>query len=265
MLGGSRGISILLCCGRIVVKQEIRIIWLLLFSLQKVNAQLPIPFNLQFQSANIFIGISHGLLLRKTPFIQYLFYLDQIPVAMSPISNNALFLSYERNPFHHYFRTGLNVSLSTDDPLQFHFTKEPLVEEYSIAAHIYRLSSIDMCELARNSIIQSGWELQIKKQWLGDDLETVANTNVPVGRLAFRKEVLDEEKRLMMLSTRRSRTNTAETWFLDSSAGTSRPASRNMTANSGVNGLSQGILNMFTNEKEGLDDVEEGSEESEGS
>ena len=97
---------------------------------------------------------------------------------MSPISNNALFLSYDRNPFHHYFRTGLNVSLSTDDPLQFHFTKEPLVEEYSIAAHvhsllfstytqIYRLSSIDMCELARNSILQSGWELKIKKQWLG--------------------------------------------------------------------------------------------------
>jgi len=81
-------------------------------------------------------GISHGLMLRKTPFIQYLFYLDQIPIAMSPISNNALFLSYDRNPFHHYFRTGLNVSLSTDDPLQFHFTKEPLVEEYSIAAHV---------------------------------------------------------------------------------------------------------------------------------
>jgi AMP deaminase len=86
---------------------------------------------------------------------------------MSPISNNALFLSYDRNPFHHYFRTGLNVSLSTDDPLQFHFTKEPLVEEFSIAAHIYRLSPIDMCELARNSIMQSGWELKIKKQWLG--------------------------------------------------------------------------------------------------
>ena len=67
-----------------------------------------------------------------------------------------------------------------------------------------------MCELARNSIMQSGWELKIKKQWLGDDLETVANTNVPVGRLAFRKEVLNEEKRLMMLSTRQSRTNTAD-------------------------------------------------------
>lgn len=42
---------------------------------------------------------------------------------MSPLSNNALFLAYERNPLPDFFKTGLNVSLSTDDPLQFHFTK----------------------------------------------------------------------------------------------------------------------------------------------
>ena len=46
---------------------------------------------------------------------------------MSPLSNNALFLTYERNPFPNFFRTGLNVSLSTDDPLQFHFTKVGLL------------------------------------------------------------------------------------------------------------------------------------------
>ena len=42
---------------------------------------------------------------------------------MSPLSNNSLFLTYERNPFPDFFKVGLNVSLSTDDPLQFHFTK----------------------------------------------------------------------------------------------------------------------------------------------
>ena len=55
--------------------------------------------------------------------MQYLFYLKQIGIAMSPLSNNALFLAYERNPLPEFFKTGLNVSLSTDDPLQFHFTK----------------------------------------------------------------------------------------------------------------------------------------------
>jgi AMP deaminase len=90
-------------------------------------------------------SISHGLLLRKVPVIQYIFYLDQIGIAMSPLSNNALFLPYERNPFWSYFKRGLNVSLSTDDPLQFAFTKEPLIEEYAVAAQIYKLSPVDMC------------------------------------------------------------------------------------------------------------------------
>ena len=57
-------------------------------------------------------------------------------MALSPLSNNSLFLSYERNPFPEYFKKGLNVSISTDDPLQFHFTREPLIEEYSVAAQV---------------------------------------------------------------------------------------------------------------------------------
>lgn len=68
-------------------------------------------------------SISHGILLRKVPALQYLFYLKQIGLAMSPLSNNALFLTYERNPLPDFCKVGLNVSLSTDDPLQFHFTK----------------------------------------------------------------------------------------------------------------------------------------------
>ena len=68
-------------------------------------------------------SISHGILLRKVPGLQYLWYLKQIGLAMSPLSNNALFLTYERNPLPDFFQAGLNVSLSTDDPLQFHFTK----------------------------------------------------------------------------------------------------------------------------------------------
>ena len=68
-------------------------------------------------------NISHGLVLRKVPVLQYLFYLCQIGIAMSPLSNNSLFLNYIKNPFYDYHSIGLNVSLSTDDPLQFHFTK----------------------------------------------------------------------------------------------------------------------------------------------
>jgi len=60
--------------------------------------------------------------------LQYLFYLKQIGVAMSPLSNNALFLTFERNPLPDFFKAGLNVSLSTDDPLQFHFTKVRIID-----------------------------------------------------------------------------------------------------------------------------------------
>ena len=31
------------------------------------------------------------------------------------------------------------------------------MEEYSIAAQVFKLSSSDMCELARNSVLQSGF------------------------------------------------------------------------------------------------------------
>lgn len=137
-------------------------------------------------------GIAHGILLRKVPALQYLYarilmpysgkecnvtddflcfssyYIAQVPLYVSPLSNNALFLSFDRNPFPTYFRRGLNVSLSTDDPLQFHYTREPLMEEYSIAAQIWRLSGVDMCELAAASVRGSGWEKCIKRYWVGD-------------------------------------------------------------------------------------------------
>lgn len=61
--------------------------------------------------------------LFQAPVLQYLYYLAQIPIAMSPLSNNHLFLPYHRNPLPDYLARGLMVALSTDDPLQFHFTK----------------------------------------------------------------------------------------------------------------------------------------------
>ena len=125
---------------------------------------------------------SHYTLL-QVPALQYLYYLAQVGVAMSPLSNNSLFLDYNRNPLPTYFARGLQVSLSTDDPLQFHFTRvrmiaahiscscayvimlsqEPLMEEYSIAAQVWKFSPCDMCELARNSVLMSGFEHHVSQ------------------------------------------------------------------------------------------------------
>ncbi|XP_068159360.1 AMP deaminase 2 isoform X2 [Drosophila tropicalis] len=145
-------------------------------------------------------NISHGLLLRKVPVLQYLYYLTQIGIAMSPLSNNSLFLNYHRNPLPEYLARGLIISLSTDDPLQFHFTKEPLMEEYSIAAQVWKLSSCDMCELARNSVIMSGFTHAVKQQWLGPQYyedgingNDITRTNVPEIRVAYRYQTLLDE------------------------------------------------------------------------
>ncbi|KAK1148408.1 AMP deaminase [Aspergillus melleus] len=102
-----------------------------------------------------------------------------------------------------YRKRGLNVSLSTDDPLQFAFTKEPLIEEYSVAAQIYKFSAVDMCELAKHSVEQSGFELSLKQRWLGSNCSlpgisgnNVAKSNVPDIREEFRHETLVGELQL---------------------------------------------------------------------
>jgi AMP deaminase len=56
-------------------------------------------------------------------------------LVVNPLGNS-LFLDYHRNPFLSFFARGLSVSLSTDDPLQIHLTREPLVEKFSVAASV---------------------------------------------------------------------------------------------------------------------------------
>eukprot|EP00920_Eleutheroschizon_duboscqi_P031501 GHVT01076039.1.p1 GENE.GHVT01076039.1~~GHVT01076039.1.p1 ORF type:complete len:386 (-),score=53.00 GHVT01076039.1:2316-3473(-) len=164
-------------------------------------------------------GINHGVMLKKSPVLQYLYYLYQIGLAVSPLSNNALFVELAKNPFHQFFQVGMNVSLSTDDPLMFHFTDEPLLEEYSVAAHVWKLSTVDLCELARNSVLQSGWEVQFKRHWLGRNFalggsrgNDLRQTNVSNIRLAFREGTLRDEFRLMrdVLTIHESRQSTPE-------------------------------------------------------
>jgi len=150
-------------------------------------------------------GIAHGIRLRKAPVLHYLYYLAQVPVAMSPLSNNALFLEYARNPFHKFFKEGLNVSLSTDDPLQFHLSKEPLIEEYSIATQVFKLTPTDQAELCANSVRMSGFSDATKQKWIGHDWHLpgprgndIKQTNLPNVRVAYRFETLLSELELLL-------------------------------------------------------------------
>ncbi|KAK9516275.1 hypothetical protein VZT92_024216 [Zoarces viviparus] len=145
-------------------------------------------------------NISHGLNLKKSPVLQYLYYLAQVPIAMSPLSNNSLFLEYSKNPLREFLQKGLCVSLSTDDPMQFHYTKEALMEEYAIAAQLWKLSTCDLCEIARNSVLQSGLSHQEKKHFIGANYRQdgpqgndIQRTNVAQIRMAYRHETLCNE------------------------------------------------------------------------
>lgn len=137
-------------------------------------------------------SICHGVKLIQTPVLQYLFYLAQVGLAVSPLSNDILFVPLAESPFGNFFRTGLNVSLSTDDPLIIHMTEEPLVEEYVVAARTFRLSLGDLCEIARNSVRQSNFESSFKEFWIGK-CNDAARSNVSNTRLQFRADCLARE------------------------------------------------------------------------
>jgi AMP deaminase len=68
-------------------------------------------------------NISHGIRLEKSATLQYLFYLCQIGVALSPSSNDAIYLPHFKNPVNDFHKCGLNISLSSDSALQFHMTQ----------------------------------------------------------------------------------------------------------------------------------------------
>ncbi|CAJ1953637.1 unnamed protein product [Cylindrotheca closterium] len=150
-------------------------------------------------------SINHGVNLGLQVSLQYLYYLDQIGLSISPLSNNFLFRKIANNPFPKFFRRGLNVTLSTDDPLLFHMSDDALLEEYSVARATFDLSMTDMMEIARNSIMQSGFKEEFKEKYLGKNFRKGAtfcdehSTHVPLIRAKFRAEHLAIEHMLCTL------------------------------------------------------------------
>jgi len=126
-------------------------------------------------------------------------------MAMSPLSNHALFVQISRSPLPRFYAVGLPISLSSDDPLQFHLSREALLEEYAVSAHLFKLSAVDLSEIARQSVLQSGFEDPVKRYWLGNNYKAagasgndISLSNVPNIRLLFRWELLLGERHLVV-------------------------------------------------------------------
>ena len=61
---------------------------------------------------------------------------------------------------------------------------------------VYKLSTADLSEIARNSVLQSGFPKELKRHWVGGSKMFENNpyqSNVPDVRIQFRKEALDAE------------------------------------------------------------------------
>lgn len=149
-------------------------------------------------------SINHGINLRHLPAMEYVYYLAQIGLSVSPLSNHRLFVDYRSSPFLGFLRRGHNVTLSSDDPLILHFTRDSLLEEYVIAAQVWKLSPPEVAEIMRNSLRISGYEEPYKRHWQGPAHvapgprgNDIFRTNVPQVRLQFRYELLQAERQVV--------------------------------------------------------------------
>ncbi|CCK68960.1 metallo-dependent hydrolase superfamily protein KNAG_0B05270 [Huiozyma naganishii CBS 8797] len=200
-------------------------------------------------------GLLQGEPIWNAPsLLEYLFYLFQIPIITAPLSSvnvssgntdallndqkgtlkqsngpeaNPVKLSrdisvagqytYDKNPFMKMLRIGFKVCISSRSVLfNSSYTLEPMIEEYSVAASIYLLNAADLCELARNSVISSGYNGFYKAHWSGIVIENNGDNvmsdplglidmwndkpednrirhNVPNIRRKYRTETLEQE------------------------------------------------------------------------
>ena len=150
-------------------------------------------------------SITHGVQLKDSPVLQYSFYLNQIGICMAVLAENALYCKIGDSPFHDYFKQGLIVALSTDNPRAIHLTAEPLLEEYAICVQTFRLRATDQAELARNSILISGFSDAKKAEWLGTRFfDVTPKGNIPAKsgisnvRAQYRADCLADERNFVI-------------------------------------------------------------------
>ena len=81
------------------------------------------------------------------------------------------------------------------------------MEEYCIAKQVWRLSSCDLAEIARNSVLQSDFEESVKAAWIGVNYHLpgvlgndIRKTNLPNIRVQYRHLVLSEELNVLDLA-----------------------------------------------------------------
>lgn len=119
--------------------------------------------------------IGHGTSATKDKkLVEYLLE-HKIPIEMCPISNvrTSSVSSLDEHPIYNFYKSGMLVSINTDDPKMFNTTLE---KEYISLIEIFNLELSDIFNLAQNSI-KSAWcsdEFKIKlKDELTDYIKNI--------------------------------------------------------------------------------------------
>ncbi|CAL8138718.1 unnamed protein product [Orchesella dallaii] len=152
-------------------------------------------------------SIAHGINLQKYPALKLLYYLAQIEITVAPRSNHFLCELFHDNPLKRFFNEGLLVTLGTDDPLVFHNTINSLLEEYFHAETQFMFTDMELCEMARRSVVMSQFPNQLKSTWICRDgssyegetdfVNEPLKTNVSNERLLFRQIHLEKQLKLI--------------------------------------------------------------------
>jgi len=139
-------------------------------------------------------SICHATQLKNNSILQYLYYLEEIGISIPLLKQDAINADYKTHPFNKFLKRGLKVTLSTESPLQLHFTNEPLAEEYAIAHQVWKLGNVDIAEIARTSVLISGFSHEDKMKFIGENYHIGMNdpqkTAVPFERLQYRKKII---------------------------------------------------------------------------
>lgn len=100
----------------------------------------------------------------KNIYIFPILHLGGNDITVHSYSGNCIGLNFNKNWTLILFVVDLK-DVNNNMKLLFFFkfsSQEPLMEEYSIAAQVWKLSSCDMCELARNSVLMSGFPSSVR-------------------------------------------------------------------------------------------------------
>lgn len=106
---------------------------------------------IDIETASKYSNSKDVILNNKNGVLLELYRDDRVGCSLSPTSNNYLSRSYKCLHLDVLFNVGLLMSISTDDPLMFHMTEDPLLEELTIVKNMYNFSLVDIYELIINS------------------------------------------------------------------------------------------------------------------